>query len=395
MRQEALLRDLLAHAYERVPLYRSLYDEAGFRPADFRSLADLPRVPLLTKERLKSADPLDCVVRGADPARLSRVETSGSTGMPLAILLTARERAWQRAVAWRILFEHGYRLRDRTLEIRQNFGPAFAVQRLGLAAKDWLSILDPPDSWASHLCDRGHAVVVAGAGTLRALADAVVERGLAPPRPRLVFSDSETLDPETRARIAAGLGTDPIDVYGLVELSNFAWECERRRGFHVSADSHVVEVLDADPDGLGDLVATDLGLRVMPMIRYATGDVGAWAAEACPCGRVLPRLARVVGRAVDSVRLPDGRRLFWPFFHELFAAHPELERWRVVQEAPRRLRVELALGARDRDRAGPVCDGVAHQLAQVLPPELEIDIRRRDAIPVAPGEKTRMVLCRL
>ncbi|HUH12058.1 MAG TPA: hypothetical protein VMK65_03075, partial [Longimicrobiales bacterium] len=244
--QGARLAALVRHAEERVPLYRAFFAEAGLRADHVRSLEDLARLPVLSKERLRSAPREERIARGSDPRTLSEVRTSGSTGAPLGIWLGPFERAWQRAVAWRVLFEHGFRWTDRTLEIRRTAGPSSRLQALGVAPKDWASILDPPQRWARLLAERRHPVVVAGAGTLRALAEAWRELGHGPPHPRIVVSDSETLDPRARAEIAGALGTAPVDVYGLVELSNFAWECEARRGFHVSADSHLVEV-DAAP----------------------------------------------------------------------------------------------------------------------------------------------------
>src|SRR5205085_4074529 len=45
----------------------------------------------------------------------------------------------------------------------------------------------------------------------------------------------------------------------------------------------------------------------MPLIRYRIGDLGSWAAGACPCGRGLPRLERVAGRVTDFLVGTDGR----------------------------------------------------------------------------------------
>ena len=97
--QAAALHRLLLHAYERVPLYRQLYDEAGFDPRAFRGLDDLEQVPVLTTERLKAAAPSEVVSRGVDPSRCQTVATSGSTGTPLRIHLGPAEVRWQRATA--------------------------------------------------------------------------------------------------------------------------------------------------------------------------------------------------------------------------------------------------------------------------------------------------------
>ncbi len=194
--QEHFLRLLLEHAYANVPLYRRIYDEAGFRPDHFRSLDDLGKIPRLHKAMLKAAPRQDVVARGIDFSQCTIVCTSGSTGIPLKMYLGAFEMQWQRAVAWRILFEHGYRLTDRTLEIRMTPGPTHWLQNLGIARKDWLSILDPPISWARRLAKRNHQIVIASATTLGALAEAVESAGLKINPPRLIISDSETLAPK-------------------------------------------------------------------------------------------------------------------------------------------------------------------------------------------------------
>ena len=91
-RQEATLRRLLVHAYRNVPLYRRLYDEAGFRPEMFRTHADLTRIPPLTKAALKAARSGEAVARGVDRNACTVASTSGSTGMPMQIALGPYER---------------------------------------------------------------------------------------------------------------------------------------------------------------------------------------------------------------------------------------------------------------------------------------------------------------
>src|SRR5436190_16792795 len=44
---------ILRHAYEHVPYYRRLFDSRGLSPEDIRSPADLPRLPILTKEIIR------------------------------------------------------------------------------------------------------------------------------------------------------------------------------------------------------------------------------------------------------------------------------------------------------------------------------------------------------
>ncbi|MBN2572934.1 MAG: phenylacetate--CoA ligase family protein [Deltaproteobacteria bacterium] len=370
----------LDHAYSNVPLYRKLYDECGFHPRDVRGLEDLGRVPVLRKERLRATAPADRVARGVRLASCRPISTSGSTGTPLQIFLDEADQCWQRATAWRILFEHGYRLTDRTVEIRATLGQRFFVQSLGVARKDWLSLRDPPAAWVAHLERTRAQVVVACATTLAALAEAASAGG-ARPRPRLAFSDSEPLTPPLRKSIQQGLGCDPIDVFGLVELSNFAWQCEQRQGFHVSADSHLVEI---DPER-ATLIVTDLGMTGMPIVRYDTGDTAEIESEPCPCGRTLPRLRAIHGRAIESVVLASGQRLFWPFFHEVLGAFAEIRQWRVLALPGHTPRVQLAA-------ASTIVPHVRRTLAAAAPELSDWEIETLPEIPWRPGEKLRLVV---
>lgn len=386
--QQRSLRALLQHAYQKVPLYRELYREAGFRPDDFHDLDDLEHIPVLSKERLKDAGQ-DALALGINPASCVVVSTSGSTGTPMQIFLGPHEVCWQRAVAWRVLFENGFRWRNRTLEIRRTIGPSFLGQRFGLAPKDWCDLTEPPESWAELLAKRQHEVVVAGASTLVALAEAYQERNL-PMAPRLIVSDAETLSPSARSAIRAGLGSDPVDVYGLVELSNFAWQCPERNTFHVSADSHIVEVVESEemPAKLGHVIATDLGMWTMPIIRYDTGDLAEHGDGSCPCQRTLPTLSRVIGRAVDSVKLPSGRRLPWPFFHEILGGFAKLKRWRIHQTRCDAIQLELVID----DKDNTLVEEISAALRDQMPEKLHIEWVRREQITDSLPDKTRMIV---
>lgn len=44
------LRDVVTHAYENVELYHRLWRRAGVRPEDIQTLADIGKLPVVTKE---------------------------------------------------------------------------------------------------------------------------------------------------------------------------------------------------------------------------------------------------------------------------------------------------------------------------------------------------------
>ena len=69
----------------------------------------------------------------------------------------------------------------------------------------------------------------------------------------------------------------------------------------------MLEILDPKtfepvPEGeVGELVITTLTKEAFPMIRYRTRDLTRFIPGACPCGRTLKRMERVMGRTDDML----------------------------------------------------------------------------------------------
>src|SRR5262249_57510260 len=85
----------------------------------------------------------------------------------------------------------------------------------------------------------------------------------------------------------------------------------------VQSENLLLEVLDergrpCGPGETGRVVVTTLHNFAMPLIRYAIGDY-ATVGPPCPCGRGLPVLTRIMGRARNMLTLPDGKQI-WPYF---------------------------------------------------------------------------------
>jgi phenylacetate-CoA ligase len=189
-------------------------------------------------------------------------------------------------------------------------------------------------------------VIVGTATALRNIARALLDAGLSPKSPRIVFCAGEWLDPETRRLVNDALHADPLALYGQTEVGYVAWECDQRAGLHINADTHLLEVLrngeDAGERELGHIVITDLRTRTMPLLRYATGDLAIAASSPCRCGRSFPRLASIEGRARSSVLLLDGRTVTSRTIIERLAGCLRLGHYRLHQRAPDQFRLELA-----------------------------------------------------
>ena len=152
-----------------------------------------------------------------------------------------------------------------------------------------------------------------------------------------------------------------FDCYSSGEVGLVALECPESGLYHLMAETVLMEVLDENgnacgPGETGRLVLTDLSNFASPVIRYDIADY-AERAEACPCGRGLPSLARIVGRERNLLRRPDGQR-YWPKLdveryrevapvveHQLLQREIDLLEMKLVVEQPLTPKQEKDLGA--------------------------------------------------
>lgn len=108
----------------------------------------------------------------------------------------------------------------------------------------------------------------------------------------------EGMSARTRAIVEDELGAEVFSYYGTSETSAIGIECGAHAGVHLMSSRHVFE-LDArghDRDGEGDLIATTLEQRGLPLLRYRLGDLVRVRPGRCACGLKDPRVD-VLGRS--------------------------------------------------------------------------------------------------
>jgi phenylacetate-CoA ligase len=329
-----------------VPFYTRVWDEAGFDPGAVRGPEDIERVPIVTESMVRGAiERGELVARDIDADGCPTFATSGSSGQPLRVPRRALEQRLWRAGSLRIWLEHGYRWRDITAHFDSQPAPSHPLQRLGISRSMWIEPRLPIAEQLAAFRASSADVVVGTPTVLRRMCRAIESAGGGFARPRIVFCQGEALDTGTRVLIERVLGSAPIELYGLTEVGFVAWQCERRDALHVSAETCLAEVRRdgraARPGELGALVVTDLRGRTQPLIRYDTGDLAEAAASRCPCGRSLPLIGSIEGRARSAVTLPDGRTVTMRAIVEQLSGLLPPDRYRLHQETATRFRLQL------------------------------------------------------
>lgn len=392
-RQLALL---LRHARDTVPGYASRL--AGLPLDDADALAAAwPSVPLLRRAEVQAlGEALHSTAVPADHGRVIEYHTSGSTGRPLRGLetelshfffgaLNLREQLWQRRdlagtfAAIRTQVSEGRQPGwGRAIEAVFSTGPALTLPIHTPIARqlDWLR-KHQPDYLLTH------------PSNLRGLLLEAARSGERPRRLRGLGTFGEQLSDDLR-ELARTIWNLPLaDIYSCEEAGYLALQCPQvPEHYHVQAENVLLEVLDAHgrpcPAGAsGEVVLTPLHNFAMPLVRYAIGDV-AEVGPPCPCGRKLPVLRRIHGRARNLLRLPDGSR-HWPSFPaEAWLAIAPVRQFRLRQTAPTRIEAELVA---ERPLHAGEQRALQAMLRQRLRYPFEIVLRPVAAIERPPGGK--------
>ena len=334
--QWAKLRELIRHAYVRVPYYRNLFKDIGATPDDIRTLEDFHRLPLLTKSDIQNSLE-NLTASGIDLQSLSLNSTGGSTGVPLNFYQDANYRLWSDAArirAWRHVVgagEHDLEavLWGATRDIGQGlpFSKVFySVLREGSLPLNtfdldermlkkylrYYNLLKPP-------------VIRGYASSLYYMARYVENHSLSVHSPRSVISSTEVLHSRMRETIERVFGSKVYDSYGCREVSQIATECEAHDGLHVVFENQYVEL-----DGQ-DIIVTNLHNYAMPFIRYKVGDLANSIDNTpCSCGRFSPRIVSLIGRDNDNIELPSGKVINGEFFEFLFFGLSSVIQYQVV-----------------------------------------------------------------
>jgi phenylacetate-CoA ligase len=97
-------------------------------------------------------------------------------------------------------------------------------------------------------------------------------------------------------------GVPVFNLYGATETGHLLMEDERG-ALRPSFDTAFLEVVDADANGVGDLVVTTLSNDYMPLLRYRIGDLVERRGSSANAPYV------VHGRARDALRAKNGSRV--------------------------------------------------------------------------------------
>ena len=308
------LKWTVKHAYNGSSAYKKKIDDAGIQPGDIHSLDDLRHLPFTTATDLQEGYPFPLL--SVPFAKVVRIHaSSGTTGKRKVLCYTQKD-----IDDWTHFFARCYEMAGLTSEDRIQIAVGYGVWTAGISfqmgceAFGAMAIPAGPgnlDMQCQFLVDFQTTAIMCTASMGLLMAEEVNRRGL---KNRINLKKmtigSERSSDAMRKRIRDLLDLDDMfDVPGMTELygPGTGLDCIYHTGIHYWADYYILEILDPntlDPvsEGeIGEMVVTTLEKEGVPLIRYRTRDLTKMIPGQCPCGSILPRHDRILGRSDDMI----------------------------------------------------------------------------------------------
>lgn len=278
--QIAALRESLMAA-GKSPFYAERFAVCGVDPAKFEALEQLAEYPLLTKQdillnRERMVNP------EIDAGRRLYITTGGSSGVPVGFYLEKgvsrpKEQAYLEA-QWS---RRGYRVGDRVAVIRGGVTSSRAAGDISYydATRNWL-ILSSYHLTLERLPEYVEALNRFRPQHLHAYPSAalMLARGLEQTGQRLGFEltsllcGSEKLSAEAQSYLEGFFGARVFHWYGHSERVVLAAQGRESNELQFWPTYGFVEFGEADEEGNREIIGTSFHNRVMPLVRYRTGD---------------------------------------------------------------------------------------------------------------------------
>lgn len=337
--QEQKMRELLLYVYTHSPFYRELFAKYQIDIASIKTLADLPSLPVTSKEDLQQRNnDFLCV----DPVKIIEyASTSGTLGSPVTIALTENDLNRLTTNEYNSFVCADGSATDvfqlmLTLDRQFMAGIAYysGLRKLG-AGIIRLGPGVPSLQWETILRLKPTAIVAVPSFILKLIKfakDNHINLNNSSVKKAICIGEN-IRNTDFSYNILGKKITEIWDIhlystYASTEMQTAFTECSEGRGGHLQPELLIVELLDENNRQVaanmpGEVTITTLGVEGMPLLRYKTGDICMYFDEPCACGRTSLRLSPVMGRKKQMIKF-KGTTLYPPALFDLLNEMEEI-----------------------------------------------------------------------
>lgn len=398
------VREIVRLAMERSPYFRRVYRDAGVDAEQLNSLDDIRRLPTIDKATIREHGDEMLTVAKSAPG-VDHVSTGGSGGEPMGFYIGADRSAIEYAYLVASWQRTGFDANDVQAVFR---GQIVEPDRDGLRhsydailRRHYYSNFHMTDAnmgrYLDHLATIGPCYLHVYPSSMATLTRYLDRSGR-----RLsdnvdgILAGSEIVYDADRAATERATGLRYFSWYGHSEKLVLAAECEHASGYHVWPTYGYCELIDEHDNAVttvgqrGEIVGTGFINRVMPFIRYRTGDFATLAGTRCEaCGREHMLLTDIRGhRTQEMLVCADGSEISWTAVNMHDRTFDGVRRFQFRQTQPGKATLRLVAGEGFDDSR---TEAIRRSLARKLGERIVFDIELCDDIELTHRGKSTFV----
>lgn len=198
---------------------------------------------------------------------------------------------------------------------------------------------------------------------------------------------SESLSEQTKEYLSQVFGVGVVSRYSNLECGIMAQQLTNSAGrYLINSASYIIEILKMDRDEpaeigeSGRIIVTDLYNYAQPIIRYDTGDVGAFA------DRERMFLAKVEGRRLDLLYNTSGNLVSSYIVYKNMWQYPEIDQYQLIQQGEKQYEIKIVSHNFTRESQ------LIEEYRQFLGADSQITIQYIDEIPLLSSGKRKKVV---
>ena len=392
-KQDKRVQALVKKAY-KIPFYRARFDAAGVKPSDIRCGDDLSKLPLLTKDELRSW--MNEEAKNPKYDNWFHDTTSGSSGVPLMVLVSPREKAYNMANWFRVMQVAGYNpFLGKTMSRKSAHsitgGSDTFLQHFGILRRGFVNQYDTERNIVKQINKYKPDFLYMNKSEFMRICLYCKQHKVKLRKPKFYCPTGEKIDDTARKLFREILGPGIIDSYGTAETGAAMVRLFDSTEYVVHNDTFVVNIYDENgrPAQEGNIVITPLYKTDLPLINYAIGDRGT-----CEVRDGVRFITSVQGRMNDVFRYETGEVTTFFEIAPIIAHFDDVFQIRFIQEDYGKIHVQCV---QNKEISKRTTKELEEELSQKLNAKFkhpfEIEYEWMDAIPPDKNGKLRMIVC--
>lgn len=340
--QEKLLLEQIRFISQHSKYYQHVFQKNGIDSAQLKTLEDLQKIPVTTKDDLqKYNDDFVCVPKNKI---IDYVTTSGTLGDPVTFAMTEKDLerlAYNEAISFACAGaseNEVYQLMT-TIDRRFMAGLAYFLGARKLGAGIIRVGAGMPELQWDTIKKMSPTALITVPSFILKLVDFAeknnidyrntsIKKAICIGEP--IRNSDFTLN-TLGEKIKEKWDIELFSTYASTEMATAFTECEAGRGGHHHPELIIVEFLDDNDKPVkegeaGEVTITTLGVEGMPLLRFKTGDICFHHTEKCSCGRTTMRLGPVIGRKKQMIKY-KGTTLYPPALYDILNNIEQVENY--------------------------------------------------------------------